>query len=155
MQGMDKDTLLQSMRDAHATLAGLVDALSDAALDAPAPGMDGWTRKDVLHHIAWWHNHAAGVVDALCAGRVPYDATSWDIDGWNARTLAEGRAMTALAARNEEAKSFVRFVAAVESASSAQLFEAGHFPWMDGRVLADKVEGNSFGHYPEHLPHLA
>lgn len=147
--------LLHAMRDAHATLAGLIDALSDEALDAPAPGMDGWTRKDVLHHIAWWHNHAAGVAEALRAGREPYDAATWDIDGWNARTLTDGKGMSALAVRNEEAQSFVRLVAAVEAASPAQLFEAGHFAWMDGRVLADTVEGDSFGHYPEHLPHLA
>jgi hypothetical protein len=152
---MDKTTLLRSMRDGHAVVAELVAALSDAALDAPAPGMDGWTRKDVLHHVAWWHNHAAGVVEALCGGREPYDPATWNIDGWNARTLAEGKGLTPLAVRNEEAQSFVRLVAAVESASSEQLFEAGHFAWMDDRILAATVEGDSFGHYPEHLPHLA
>jgi len=152
---MDKTTLLRSMDEAHATLAGLVASLSDEALDAPAPGMDGWTRKDVLHHIAWWHDHAAGVVEALCAGREPYGADTWDVDAWNAWTLTEGRSSTALATRTEEAQSFVRLVAAVEPASPARLFEAGHFAWMEDRALADTVEGDSFGHYPEHLPHLS
>lgn len=152
---MDKTALLQSLHHGHEVIAELIAALSDEALDAPAPGMDGWTRKDILHHIAWWHDHSARVTEALLAGREPYDASSWDVDAWNARTLAEGKAMTALAARNEEAQSFVRLVAAVESASSEQLFTPGHFAWMDGRVLADTVEGDSFGHYPEHLPHLA
>jgi hypothetical protein len=32
---------------------------------------------------------------------------------------------------------------------------AGHVTRMDGRVLADKVEGSHLGHCPEHLPHLA
>jgi hypothetical protein len=152
---MDKTTLLRSMRDGHAVVAELVDALSDEALAAEAPGMEGWTRKDVLHHIAWWHDHSAGVVEALRAGREPYDASTWDIDGWNARTLAQGRTRSALAVRNEEAQSFVRLVAAVELATPEELFTPGHFAWMEGRVLADTIEGDSFGHYPEHLPHLA
>jgi hypothetical protein len=152
---MDKDMLLHSMRDAHSRLAGLIDALPDAALDAAAPDLDGWTRKDVVHHIAWWHTHAAGVVAALCTGREPYDAATWDLDGWNARTLAEGKALTALAVRDEEAQSFALLVAAVEGATTRQLFEAGQFAWLEDRVLADLVEADSFGHYPEHLPHLA
>jgi hypothetical protein len=42
-----------------------------------------------------------------------------------------------------------------EAASPAQLFEAGHVAWMDCRVLAGTVEGDSFGHYPGQHPHLA
>jgi len=152
---MDKHTLLRTMDDAHNMLAGLISGLSDEALDAAAPGMEGWTRKDVVHHIAWWHDHSAGVAKALGAGREPYDASTWDVDGWNARTLEEGRSMTALAIRNEEAQSYVRLRSAVEAASPEELFTAGHFAWMDGRILADTVEGDSFGHYPEHLAHLA
>ena len=56
------------------------------------PGWTGWTRKDVLAHVEWWNDHSVRVIEALLAGREPYDRGGpWDTDVQNARILAENR----------------------------------------------------------------
>ncbi len=152
---MDKTTLLRAMRETHAQLEAAVAALDDAALLAPAPGMAGWTRKDVLSHLEWWSDHSARVVTALLAGEEPYDRSgAWDIDAHNARIVEEGRARPIGDVRSGEAAAFARVVAAVEAAPEDALLEAGRFAWLGDEALVATVAGDTTEHYPEHLPHL-
>lgn len=153
---MDKVTLLARIHDTHAPLAGAAAALDDGALLAPAPGMLGWTRKDVLAHVEWWNDHSVRVVEALLADREPYQRSGpWNPDAQNAVVLAENRDRTADDVRRGEADAFRRLVAAVEAAGADDLFEVGRFAWLgDDGCLADLVEGDSTTHYPEHVPHL-
>lgn len=152
---MDKTELLNSMRLGHAALAEAA-ALSDETLAAEAPGMPGWTRKDVLAHVEFWHDHSTRVLAGLRAGVDPYPVTdeSFDLDALNARVLAENRDRSAAQVRDGEAASFMRLMAAVEAATDHELFDAGVVQWLDGSA-AQMVAGDTFGHYPEHLPHLA
>jgi len=139
---MDKTTLLTRIRETHARLEETARGLDDAALQAPAPGMDGWTRKDVLAHVGWWSDHSARVVEALRAGREPYDRTSEpDTDDFNARILAEHRNLTSQEVRRAEAEAYERLVAGVEAASEDELFAVGRFGWLgDDEALAETVE---------------
>jgi hypothetical protein len=153
---MDKDTLLRDIRAGHAPIEAATATLSDADLLAPAPRMDGWTRKDVLAHIEWWHDHSSNVIDGVRRGVDPYpgDDQEWDPDAWNARILAQNRNRTAADVRAGEAASFARLVAAVEGATDEELFAEDPRPWLDG-TLAQTVVEDSSGHYPEHVPHLS
>jgi Mycothiol maleylpyruvate isomerase N-terminal domain len=153
---MDKVTLVARIHDTHARLAAAAAALDDAALLGPAPGMDGWTRKDVLAHVEWWNDHSVNVIEALVAGREPDDGIGpWDLDAHNARVLEENRDRAADDVRRGEADSFRRLVAAVEAAPEEDLFVVGRFGWLgDDGCLADLVEGDSATHYQEHVPHL-
>ena len=60
---MDKTELLDALRSTHARIESAVDALDDEALLAPAPTLDGWTRKDVLAHVEWCNRYAAAVLE--------------------------------------------------------------------------------------------
>ena len=152
---MDKTTLLDAIRATHAPLAAAAAALSDEALLGPAPGMDGWTRKDVLAHVEWWNGHSAAVIAGVRSGIDPYPGGDepWDPDAWNARILAENRDRSAEDVRRGAADSFARLVAAVEGATDEELFATDPHPWLDGTV-AEMVEDDSTRHYPEHVPHL-
>jgi hypothetical protein len=152
---MDKDALLRDIRAGHAPIANALAALDDEALLGPAPGMDGWTRKDVLAHIEWWHEHTSNVIEGVRSGVDPYpgDDDGWEVDDWNARILAENRDRTAADVRAGEAASFERVVGLVEGATEDELFGADPQPWMDGTV-AETVIADTSDHYPEHLPHL-
>jgi len=153
---MDKPTLLREMRRTHGDIESVSATLDVAALLAPAPGMDGWTRKDVLAHVEWWSDHSARVVTALLEGHEPYDANgSWDIDVHNARILEESRARDAADVRSGEAAAFERVLAAVEAAPPDALFTAGRFAWLGDDPLAELVASDTTRHYPEHVPHLA
>ena len=153
---MDKTTLLRDMRDTHTQVRIAVAGLDDDALLDEAPGMSGWSRKDVLVHLEWWSDHSARVVSALLAGEKPYDRnTSLDIDAQNARILEEGRSRSAHDVRRGEAEAFERVVAAVEAAPEDALFEAGRFAWLGDEPLVETVAWDTTRHYPEHLSHLA
>jgi hypothetical protein len=151
---MNKQQLIAAMHDARAPIAAAA-ALDRETLLGPAPEMDGWTRKDVLAHVEWWNNHSVRVVEALLAGREPYDRTGpWDTDATNARILEENRDRSADDVLRGEADSFTRLVAAVDSVPEDDLFAAGRFAWLDGGSLADLVESDSTKHYPDHVAHL-
>lgn len=152
---MDKQTLLADIRRIHAELLAAAAGLDDAAWLAEPAGMPGWTRKDVLAHCEFWSANSARVAGELRAGREPYDRSEpFDVDALNARIMVEGRARSLDDVKAGEADAYRRVVAAVEASSEAELFEAGHFAWLAGDRLADIVEGDTSGHWPEHVPHL-
>jgi Protein of unknown function (DUF1706) len=153
---MDKMTLLEDIRRAHAALEAAAGRLDEAAFMAEVPDMDGWTCKDVLAHVSWWSEHSAGVVEALLAGRDPYprDGAPFDIDAHNARVLAESRGRSLDDVRRAEADAYRRVVAAVETAGEVDLLEPGRFAWLAGEPLARTVAADTSEHYVEHLPHL-
>lgn len=157
LSGMDKPTLLTDIRGHHDALEAAAVALDADAFAAEVPGMDGWTRKDVLAHVEWWSGHSARVVEALVTGREPYprDGEPFDIDLHNARVLAESRARPLDDVRRGEAEAYRRVVAAVEAAPDADLLEPGRFAWLGGEPLFRTVAADTAEHYAEHLPHLA
>jgi hypothetical protein len=153
---MDKATLLDDIRATHAPIESAAAALDDAALLGLAPGLDGWTRKDVLAHVAWWNLHSADIVAGVRSGVDPYPGGDepWDPDAWNARILADNRDRAPDDVRRGEAASFARLVVAVEAATDEELFGEDPHPWLDG-TLAETIAEDSTLHYPDHVPHLA
>ncbi|MEI7743449.1 MAG: ClbS/DfsB family four-helix bundle protein [Chloroflexota bacterium] len=153
---MDKTTLLSAMRDTHAAFAAAVAALDGKALAGDAPGMDGWTRKDVIAHVEWWNRHSVEVILGSRSSVDPYPGGEepWDADAWNARIVAEHRHRSAADVIRGEADSFADLVAAVETATGQELFTPDPHPWLDGTVAETVIEDSS-NHYPEHVPHLA
>jgi hypothetical protein len=153
---MDKDTLLRGIHETHASLEAATAALDDDALLGPAPGMPGWTRKDVLAHVEWWNRHSVAVIEGVRTGADPWPGGDepWDPDAWNARIQDENRDRPPLDVRRGEAASYEALVAAVEGATDDELFAEDPHPWLDG-TLAETVLEDSTAHYAEHLPHLA
>src|SRR5262245_21849748 len=153
---MDKAGLLEAIRQTHAPIEAALASLDDAALLEPAPGLEGWTRKDVLAHMEWWNDHSARVVEGLTAGREPYPREGpFDVDALNASIVEESRERTASDVRAGEAASFARLLERVEAASDDELFDVGRYEWLGAdEALRETVEADSSEHYPEHLPHL-
>ena len=153
---MDKTELLRAMRDVHAPIAAAAAALPDDALLAEAPGMPGWTRKDVLAHLEFWHRNSISVLAGVRSGVDPHPATDepFDLDRLNANVLADNHGRSCDDVRSGEAASFAELAAAVESATDEELFGKEVVPWMSGSA-ADVVIGDTSAHYPEHVPHLA
>lgn len=153
---MDKIELLRAIRDGHAPIATTAAVLSDGELLGAAPGVPGWSRKDVLAHLEFWQRHAAGVLAGLRSGVNPDAETGepFDLDALNDRVANETRARTAADVRTGETASFAALVAAVEGATEHELFVAGVQPWNSGTAL-EVVMGDTCDHYLLHLPHLA
>ena len=154
---MDKTELIRMMRDAHEPIAAAVATLTDEALHADAPGMPGWTRKDVLAHIEHWHRNSIAVLAGVRSGVDPNPDTpeDFDIDALNASVLADNRDRPDADVREGEATSFRQLLEAVEAASHRELFEPGVVPWLGTQTGSGVVAGDTYTHYPEHVPHLA
>jgi hypothetical protein len=149
-----KSELIRSIREAHERMAGAIEHLPDERLLEPA--MDDWTGKDLIAHMAWWHDHSVLVIESLRAGREPYDDSdpANDTDAVNERThrkhLDDPPELTRRALR----ESFIRLQAAVEQCSDEELFTDDRWPWLDGEALVETILWDSSRHYDEHLEHL-
>jgi hypothetical protein len=149
-----KPGLLAAVRASHGSVEAAVDELSDDDLLADAPGMTGWSRKDVLAHIEFWHDHSANVIIGIRSGANPYADWPTDTDPINDRVFAENRDRSAAEVREGEAASFERLIAAIEAATDAQLFDAGVVAWFSHTAF-EMIAADTFDHYPEHVVHLA
>jgi hypothetical protein len=152
---MDKTELIRTIRDAHEPIDAAAATLTDEALHAEAPGMPGWTRKDVLAHIEYWHRHSTAVLAGVRSGEDPFpDDEPFDIDRLNAQVLAANHDRPGADVREGEAASFHQLAAAVEAATDRELFDAAMVPWLGDGNAAEVVASDTYTHYPDHVPHL-
>jgi hypothetical protein len=86
---VNKPELIRTIREAHQRVAGAIEHVPDERLLEPAT--NPWTGKDLFVHMAWWHDHSVRLIEALRAGRQPYDATdpTKSTDALNERTHRE------------------------------------------------------------------
>ena len=151
---MDKPELIRTIRDAHQRMAGAIEHIPDERLLEPV--MDGWTGKDLLAHIAWWHDHSVLVIEGLRAGRQPYDGTDPvnSTDAFNERTHREHMDDQPALTRRAFTESFTRLLEALEPLTDEELFADECWPWLGGEALAEMVLWDSSRHYDAHRDHL-
>ena len=152
---MDKNELLQTITSPQRELAELVSRISDDRLQAPA--MDDWTGKDLLAHLASWHDHSVLVIEGLRAGRQPYDSADPDnaTDALNERIHREHLDDPPQVTREAFQRSFDRLLVAIGTLTEADVFAADRWPWLEGEALVEIVLWDTFRHYQAHLAHLA
>jgi hypothetical protein len=151
---MDKPELIRTMRDAQQGMAEAIEHISDARLLEPA--MDNWTGKDLLAHMAWWHDHSVLVIEGLRADRQPYDGADPvnTTDALNERTHREHRHDPPELTRRAFSESFIRLLAALEPVTDEELFAADRWQWLDGEALVETILWDSSRHYDAHREHL-
>ena len=151
---MDKLELIRTIREAHQRLAGAIEHIPDERLVEPVMG--DWTGKDLLAHIAWWHDHSVLVIEGLRAGRQPYDGTDPvnSTDAFNERTHREHMDDQPALTRRAFTESFTRLLAALEPVTDEELFAADLWPWLGGEALVETILWDSSRHYDAHRKHL-
>jgi hypothetical protein len=146
--------------------------LSGRAMEQPTSA--GWTYKEMLAHVAAWHELAARRIRAFREtgetdpGKGPDAATrfdglglseasrdrllrEWDMDAFNAAVRESASARPAADVLRDLAESYRRLRAEVERLSDEQ----ASANVADGRSFAlAVVEGDTFGHYQEHQGEL-
>ena len=147
---MDKPELIRTIRDAHERVAGAIEHIPDERLLEPV--MDDWTGKDLLAHMAWWHDHSALVIEGLRAGREPYDGTDPAIttDALNERTHREHMDDPPGLTRRAFNESLTRLLAALEPVTEDELFADDRWPWLGGEALVETILWDSSRHYDAH-----
>jgi hypothetical protein len=151
---VDKTELIRTIREAHQRMAGLIEHIPDGQLLEPV--MDDWTGKDLLAHMAWWHDHSVLVIEGLRAGRQPYDATdpANTTDAVNERTHREHLDDAPELTRRAFNESSTRLLAALEPVTEEELFADDRWPWLGGEALAETILWDSSRHYDAHREDL-
>jgi hypothetical protein len=151
---LDKPELIRTMREAHQSMAEAIEHLPDERLLEPA--MDDWTGKDLLAHMAWWHDHSVLVIEGLRAGGQPDDGSdpADTTDAINERTHREHLDDPPELTRRAFSESFTRLMAALEPVTDEELFAADRWPWLGGEALVETILWDSSRHYDAHREHL-
>jgi hypothetical protein len=151
---VDRTELIRTIREAHERVVDAIEHLPDERLLEAAPDM--WTGKDLLAHMAWWHDHSVLVIEALRAGRQPYDATdpANTTDAFNERTHREHLDDPPELTRRAFNESLTRLLAALEPVTDEELFADDRWPWLGGEALVETILWDSSRHYDAHRDHL-
>ena len=151
---MDKPELIRTIQEAHQRLARAIEYIPDGRLLEPV--MDDWTRKDLLAHMAWWHDHSVLVIEGLRAGRQPYDGTdpANTTDALNERSHRDHIADSPELTRRAFHESFTRLLAALEPVTEDELLADDRWPWLSGEALVETILWDSSRHYDAHREHL-
>ena len=138
-RSLDKPELIRTLRNAHETMAEAIEHIPDERLLEPA--MANWTGKDLLAHMAWWHDHSVLVIDGLRAGRQPYEASdpSNTTDAINERIRHDHLDDPPELTRRAFNESFTRLLAALEPVTDEELFAADRWPWLGAEALVSRV----------------
>lgn len=106
-----------------------------------------WTRKQMLAHVAAWHDLTADRLDHLVVAGQTSDAPQ-SVDAFNAQVARRAVGRTAGEVIEELDMSFSRLRRHIARMTDAQL--AIHDAW-----AAHVIAGNTFDHYAEHMADLA
>jgi hypothetical protein len=151
---MDKSELIRTMREANQRMAEAIEHAPDNWLLEPAK--DDWTGKDLVAHMAWWHDHSVRVIEHLRSGRQPYDQNdpANATDALNDRTHREHLDDPPAVTRRAFKESFSRLLAALEPCTDDELFAADHWSWLGGEALAETILWDTSRHYDEHREYM-
>lgn len=151
----NKAELLQEMQSSFAAFECLLAPLSEAQLTEPDVHGE-WSIKDVLVHLATWQGRAAAILEAAQRDVQPQldppIKTDEEMNRFNDTVFATNRSYPLASARQDFRASYQRLQTAVEALSEEQLFDSQRFAWTKSQPLWRTAEGDTFGHYAEHVP---
>lgn len=151
---MTKAELLQRVREGRARLEAAMAEVPTGRLSEPILDNE-WSFKDLMAHIGFWERRAHQLLSTLQRGETPTPLKEASIDDLNARVFLENQVYTLDEVLRDEREAYTDLLALVERSDDADLFDPYRFPWTNGRPFADWIEGNTYGHYEEHLEQLA
>jgi hypothetical protein len=130
-------------------LAALADVDADLAT---APGVVGeWSVRDLVLHVAFWSEHAAGALQLAADGRgQEFDYSTDRTDAMNARVFAESQSVAPAAALKREETAF----GALRERLSRLDPELLDLRLGNGDTVAEVVRYDGPDHYAEHTAHL-
>ena len=143
------------MRAGRKELEKLLARLSPSQMEMEKALYENWSVKDLLAHLGFWERRAAAILKALQAGEaVPSLVGDLTLDEVNAQAFAANHFRPLADVQAEEEAAYQDLLALTENAPENDLFDPQRFTWTNGQPFFDWIEGNSYGHYQEHLPAL-
>ena len=142
MAATTKEELLNEAAREYKALHEALQGLNETQMTEVWLGT--WSVRDIVAHIAGWHQEMAPALERLARGERPvHEGVSYDdVDAWNERFTAARRTLTVadvLLELDKTHEAFLRAAAAVPG----ERFQPGKTAWKI-------VDGNSAHHYREH-----
>lgn len=156
-----KAQVLDAIRTAHADMMRLVAGLSESERTAPVLE-DGWSVKDYLAHIAAWEKMTIGWIEASLRGEhVVRYAPGYTYSNDEEAERAMNRLNDHIREENRDRAwedvladfraTHPRILQTVETLSEEDMFDPDRFAWRQGTPLIGLINGNTYGHYQEHM----
>jgi hypothetical protein len=146
-----REELVRRLDDGRARLAAFIGDDDESALTAPHFG-NGWSKRDLLVHLAAWEERVTRVFAAYQQGRDPAPRDTMAEEPFNAAVEAEARGLTGREAVEREAAAYAHLRRAIDAAPDGDLFDGERFrERTDGQPFVWWIVGNTFGHLDEHL----
>ncbi len=145
--------LLEAMRAARSNWEALLAQIGEGRLTEP--GVEGdWSLKDIIAHITYYETWATDCLSAIRRGE-PLPQSEYkglEMDERNARIYEHNRVKSVAEVLQESQSAFERSIAAVQGLPDADLYDL-EFTRASGAdwTIIDLVEGDTFGHYNEHI----
>ena len=142
MAAKTKEELLNEAAREYRALHEALQGLNEAQMTEVWLGT--WSVRDIVAHIAGWHQEMAPALERLARGERPVrEGVSYDdVDGWNERFAAARRTVAVADVLLELDKSHEAFLKAAAAVPGERL--------QPGKTAWKIVDGNSAHHYREH-----
>jgi hypothetical protein len=143
---MDKQAAISRVTTGFEQILAQVSDLDERAMSKRFYG--DWNAKDILAHIAGWHETMTGAMERMARGEkpTPEGVDYSDADAWNARFAAAMRPQSAATVLASLRQSYANYVRAARAIPDDRFGE--------GKTINRLLEGSGYGHYGEHLPAL-
>ncbi|HEX9818567.1 MAG TPA: ClbS/DfsB family four-helix bundle protein [Methylomirabilota bacterium] len=142
MAANTKEELLNEAAREYRALHEALQGLNEAQMTEVWLGT--WSVRDIVAHIAGWHQEMAPALERLARGERPVrEGVSYDdVDAWNERFAAARRATAVADVLLELDKTHEAFLKAAAAVPGERL--------QPGKTAWKIVDGNSAHHYREH-----
>ncbi len=147
---MDKQELLDTMIGERAKWEELVDQVPPARKEEPGV-VGNWSIKDLITHITFWEQQISTAIDEALQGKVPQYGHLKNVDELNEENFQRNHRRSLVDMRADARRVFERLLDQVRALSEKDLFDPNRFEWLHGHPLAERIAGESYDHYQEHI----
>jgi len=146
---MTKTEFRELLRSGRAAWEALLAEVGEARMTQP--GLAGaWSVKDIIAHVTWFEREMVGMLRA----KALVGSEWWGLpqDERNAAVFEQNRGRALADVLSEARAVHQELVEAVEALSDDDLNDPRRFAGMPADWIPWEVlDGNSFGHYPDHM----
>jgi hypothetical protein len=148
---MTLDEILDLLEDGREQLLDAIEGLSEEQMQQPGVIAD-WSVKDMLYHLSMWEGELVKLLWQASQGDIPTTVhfSHRSIDATNAAWYAQGKTRPLANVLSDLAAVRKQTTRRVSAFSDNDLNDPQRFSWLDGSLLWERVEADSFGHEEEH-----
>jgi hypothetical protein len=138
---ISKSDLIAKIDHGYIASRAVLDSLPVERWDEPLPA--GWTLKEMVGHLAYWESTVPSFIDSLRSGVV--QETAGTVDEQNAKAAEDAKALPRDDVLRRWQDAHARVLELVGSFNDDELGD---------RRFIDKLECETYGHYPDHFADL-